>query len=59
MTLRTAIKGTFRDQIIAIIMKSGSRMNWRRDALRHFFSEHNIDCTFKISEMKAEIKELS
>lgn len=58
MTLEQTIKGEHHDEIVAIITKPGARMNWRRDLLRFFFQENNINCTFSVSEMKTEIERL-
>jgi len=52
-SLKDMLDGEHRKEILAILLDSGSRMNWRRDDLRRFFKARNINCKFTMAELRA------
>ena len=56
-TLSAMLDGELRKEILAIVEDHGSRMNWRRDDLRRFFKDRNINITFTMAELRSIIKE--
>ena len=52
-SLQELLKTDLKDEILAIILESSSRMNWRRDSLKQFFKEKKIKASWTMAELKS------
>lgn len=56
LSLVDALKTRYRDQILEILTKDSSRLNWRRDALILLFRKVGLEVDFQMADLKREIE---
>lgn len=55
LSLTDALETCHRDQILEILSKDSSRLNWRRDALILLFRKVGLEVDFQMADLKRAI----
>lgn len=56
-SIRELLDTGHREAVLKICLEYSAGLNWRRDSLRWYIRDHNLDISFQMAELKEIIKE--